>query len=58
MGEDYPFYGLQAMGLNGSDEPLRDVKEIALHYINAIRDIQTRDSYPHPFLNSIFENDS
>jgi amino acid adenylation domain-containing protein len=33
---DQPVYGLQAKGLNGIDEPLGTIEEIAAHYINSI----------------------
>lgn len=37
MHPDQPVYGLQAKGLNGIDEPLTDIKDIAAHYISAIQ---------------------
>ncbi|WP_324672446.1 amino acid adenylation domain-containing protein [Hymenobacter sp. GOD-10R] len=36
MDPDQPVYGLQAKGLNGIDEPLGTIEEIAAHYIAAI----------------------
>jgi amino acid adenylation domain-containing protein len=36
MDEDQPVYGLQAKGLNGIDEPLSDLVEIAAHYNESI----------------------
>jgi amino acid adenylation domain-containing protein len=36
MSSDQPVYGLQAKGLNGVDEPLTKIEDIATHYINAI----------------------
>ncbi|MCF6312807.1 MAG: thioesterase domain-containing protein [Verrucomicrobiales bacterium] len=45
MGADYPFYGLQAKGLNGKDEPLREVATMAKHYIDAIRRVQAQGPY-------------
>lgn len=33
---DQPVFGLQAKGLNGVDEPLRTIEEMAAHYIDAI----------------------
>ncbi|SDD32166.1 amino acid adenylation domain-containing protein [Mucilaginibacter pineti] len=32
MDDDQPVYGLQAKGLNGIEEPLSDIKDIAAHY--------------------------
>jgi thioesterase domain-containing protein len=37
MDPDQPVYGLQAKGLNGIDEPLTEIKDIAAHYISAIQ---------------------
>ncbi|RYU91300.1 non-ribosomal peptide synthetase [Mucilaginibacter terrigena] len=37
MDADQPVYGLQAKGLNGVDEPLNRIEDIAAHYISAIR---------------------
>nr|WP_225872653.1 non-ribosomal peptide synthetase/type I polyketide synthase [Pedobacter frigoris] len=36
MDEGQPVYGLQAKGLNGVDEPLERIEDIAAHYISAI----------------------
>lgn len=36
MSPDQPVYGLQAKGLNGIDEPLDNIEDIAAHYIAAI----------------------
>ncbi|OUJ73688.1 non-ribosomal peptide synthetase [Hymenobacter crusticola] len=36
MHPDQPVYGLQAKGLNGIDEPLGTIEEIAAHYVDAI----------------------
>lgn len=36
LDEDQPVYGLQAKGLNGIDEPLRTIKDMAGHYIQEI----------------------
>ncbi len=38
MSEEQPVYGLQAKGLNGVDEPLGKIEDIATHYIEAIMD--------------------
>ncbi|GGH08663.1 non-ribosomal peptide synthetase [Mucilaginibacter phyllosphaerae] len=37
MDPEQPVYGLQAKGLNGVDEPLNRMEDIAAHYISAIR---------------------
>lgn len=36
MDADQPVYGLQAKGLNGVDEPLSKMEDIAAHYVSAI----------------------
>jgi len=36
MSAEQPVYGLQAKGLNGIDEPLGRIEDIATHYIDAI----------------------
>ncbi|HVW97020.1 MAG TPA: amino acid adenylation domain-containing protein [Mucilaginibacter sp.] len=36
MAPDQPVYGLQAKGLDGVEEPLGSIEEIAAHYIDAI----------------------
>ncbi len=45
LGPDQPFYGLQAKGLNGKQEPHTSVKEMAAHYIQEMRDVQPEGSY-------------
>jgi amino acid adenylation domain-containing protein len=37
MDAEQPVYGLQAKGLNGIDEPLNRMEDIAAHYVSAIR---------------------
>ncbi|MBD1394377.1 non-ribosomal peptide synthetase [Mucilaginibacter glaciei] len=37
MDPDQPVYGMQAKGLNGVDEPLNRIEDIAAHYISSIR---------------------
>lgn len=37
MDDDQPVYGMQAKGLNGVDEPLNRMEDIAAHYISSIR---------------------
>jgi thioesterase domain-containing protein/acyl carrier protein len=36
LDQEQPIYGLQAKGLNGIDEPLHSIKEMAAHYIQEI----------------------
>ncbi|MEX3937770.1 acetoacetate--CoA ligase [Paraburkholderia phymatum] len=40
-----PFYGLHAKGVNGDEEPLRDVSEMASSYIREIRKVQPHGPY-------------
>jgi amino acid adenylation domain-containing protein len=37
MSPDQPVFGLQAKGLNGVEDPLNNIEDIAAHYIAAIR---------------------
>lgn len=37
MDAEQPVYGMQAKGLNGIDEPLSRIEDIAAHYISSIR---------------------
>jgi acyl transferase domain-containing protein/thioesterase domain-containing protein len=45
LGYDRPFYGMQARGLFGEDEPHRSVKEAARDYIAEIRQVQPQGPY-------------
>lgn len=45
MSPDQPVYGLQAKGLDGIDEPLDKIEDIAAHYISAI--IEQNPSGPY-----------
>jgi amino acid adenylation domain-containing protein len=45
LGPDQPFYGLQARGLNGKEEPHTGIKEMAAHYIREMREVQTEGPY-------------
>ncbi|WP_392535598.1 AMP-binding protein [Nostoc sp. C117] len=45
LGCDQPFYGLQALGLDGDKEPLSRVEDIAANYIKAIQTIQPTGPY-------------
>ncbi|MBS0172290.1 MAG: amino acid adenylation domain-containing protein [Nitrospira sp.] len=45
LGEEQPFYGLQARGLDGKEKPFMRVEDMAAHYIEEIRSIQPRGPY-------------
>ncbi|EAU69663.1 TubF protein [Stigmatella aurantiaca DW4/3-1] len=45
LGPDQPFYGLQAMGLDGESPPDERIEDMARHYIEAMRSIQPRGPY-------------
>jgi thioesterase domain-containing protein/acyl carrier protein len=45
MGESRPFYGLQARGLDGIDEPWETIDAMASHYIDAIRAVRPHGPY-------------
>ena len=45
LGDEQPFYGLQAYGLDGETEPLQSVEEIACQYIRVIQTIQPVGPY-------------
>lgn len=45
LGADQPFYGLQAVGLDGSSPPLTRVEDMAALYIKEIRRIQPHGPY-------------
>ena len=45
LGDDQPFYGLQARGLDGKEKPFMRVEEMAAHYIEEIRSVQPRGPY-------------
>jgi amino acid adenylation domain-containing protein len=40
MAPDYPFYGFQAQGLDGSRKPFAEIEEMAAHYIREMRGVQ------------------
>ena len=40
-----PFYGLQAAGLNGEEEPCSDIKIMATRYIQALQTLQPQGPY-------------
>jgi amino acid adenylation domain-containing protein len=45
LGPEQPFYGLQAVGLDGLSDPIRDVKALAALHIEEIRRIQAHGPY-------------
>ncbi|HMZ97947.1 MAG TPA: amino acid adenylation domain-containing protein [Nitrospira sp.] len=45
LGDDQPFYGLQARGLDGKEKPFMRVEEMAAHYIEEIRSVQPHGPY-------------
>ncbi|NEO35900.1 MAG: amino acid adenylation domain-containing protein [Moorea sp. SIOASIH] len=45
LDQDYPVYGLQSLGLDGLQQPLTSVEEMASHYIEAIQQIQPQGPY-------------
>jgi thioesterase domain-containing protein len=45
LGPDQPFYGLQAQGLDGKEEPHTTIREMAAHYIKEMRDVQPEGPY-------------
>jgi amino acid adenylation domain-containing protein len=45
LGPDQPFYGLQARGLNGEDEPHTSIKEMAAHYLKEMHEVQPEGPY-------------
>ncbi|MEH2138367.1 alpha/beta fold hydrolase [Nostoc sp.] len=45
LGSDQPFYGLQAVGLNGESQSYTRIEDMAAKYIKALRDIQPNGPY-------------
>ena len=45
LGQDQPFYGLQAQGLDGKTEPFITIEEIATHYVTEIQSVQPTGPY-------------
>lgn len=45
LGENQPFYGLQALGLDGSCQPLTRIEDMATLYLKDIRKIQPHGPY-------------
>jgi amino acid adenylation domain-containing protein len=45
LGQDQPFYGLQARGMDGKLAPLATIEEMAAVYLSEIRKVQSRGPY-------------
>jgi thioesterase domain-containing protein len=45
LGQDRPFYGLQAVGVDGARPPHENVQEMVSHYLAAIRTVQPHGPY-------------
>ena len=45
MRPDQPFYGLQSVGLDGKQKPLRTIAEMAACYLHEMRQLQPRGPY-------------
>ncbi|MCK5662769.1 MAG: amino acid adenylation domain-containing protein, partial [Thiotrichaceae bacterium] len=45
LGTEQPFYGLQAVGLDGESEPHTCIEEMAAHYIKEIQTVQPHGPY-------------
>ncbi|HKP45904.1 MAG TPA: amino acid adenylation domain-containing protein, partial [Pyrinomonadaceae bacterium] len=45
LGTDQPFYGFQAVGLDGSQPPHTSIKQMAAHYVREMREVQPYGPY-------------
>jgi len=45
VGDDQPFYGFQAQGLDGVQPPHTTIKDMAAHYLKEMREIQPEGPY-------------
>ncbi|MEW5986282.1 MAG: amino acid adenylation domain-containing protein [Chloroflexota bacterium] len=45
LGPDQPFYGLQAVGLDGQEMPHTELKAMAAHYVKEMRSVQPHGPY-------------
>lgn len=45
LGTDRPFYGLQALGLDGESQPYTRIEDIATYYLKAIQTVQPQGPY-------------
>lgn len=45
LGIDQPFYGLQPVGVDGQEQPLTCIEDMAAYYIKALRTVQPKGPY-------------
>lgn len=45
LGTAHPFYGIQARGLDGMEEPFTDMRAMASHYVEIVRSVQPTGPY-------------
>ncbi|MBS1808497.1 MAG: amino acid adenylation domain-containing protein [Acidobacteria bacterium] len=45
IGNTQPFFGLQSVGLNGQQPPLKSIEAMAAHYLHEIRQLQPEGPY-------------
>lgn len=45
LAPDYPFYGIQALGLDGKSPPFSDIEKMAAYYLDEIQKIQPEGPY-------------
>jgi thioesterase domain-containing protein/acyl carrier protein len=45
LGEKQPFYGIQARGIDGEEEPFVRIEDMAAHYVTEIRKVQPEGPY-------------
>jgi amino acid adenylation domain-containing protein len=45
LGKNQPFYGLQAVGLDGKSKPYTNIEDMATHYLKEIQTVQPQGPY-------------
>ncbi|MQA65516.1 MAG: AMP-binding protein [Alphaproteobacteria bacterium] len=45
LGENQPFYGIQARGIDGEEEPFVRIEDMAAHYVHEVRKVQPEGPY-------------
>ena len=45
LAPNYPFYGLQSRGLDGVQQPIEQIEQMATHYVDEIRRVQPKGPY-------------
>ncbi len=45
LGNEQPFYGLQAVGLDGKSKPYTKIEDMATHYLKEIQTVQSQGPY-------------